>query len=186
MGGLAPALPDYGLPIKALRCSLSSRLLAVSQDLLVLGGKLAVAARFDFALAGKGRHLAQPFDRSLHFPANRPRLQFLGPRLRIRFHRPQRLPASLGQLRPQKIWPLQNLRRQILFLLGPRPDRTNLSRLVLMLRAVSECSELHLKLAISVKRLEAQPQGVSCCASFFARLLYSIRIPSRSRRCRTP
>ena len=46
-------------------------LLAVSQNLLVLCGKLAVAAGFDFALARKRRHVAQPFDRAPHFRTQR-------------------------------------------------------------------------------------------------------------------
>src|SRR5258706_12207178 len=54
-------------PFRLTRSSLRCRLGAVSQNLLVLGRKLAVAAGFDFALPGKRRHLAQSFQRSLHF-----------------------------------------------------------------------------------------------------------------------
>src|SRR6266404_1784408 len=56
---------------RSTRSSLRCRLLAVSQNLLVLGGKLAIAAGFDFALSGKLRHLAQPFDGAPHFRTKR-------------------------------------------------------------------------------------------------------------------
>jgi len=64
---------------RSMRSSLRCRLLAVSQNLLVLGGKLAIAAGFDFALPGKRRHLAQSFERSSHFGSRRRTRRRTGP-----------------------------------------------------------------------------------------------------------
>ena len=64
---------------RSTRSSLRCRLRAVSQNLLVLGRKLAVAAGFDFALPGKRRHLVQSFERSLHFRSKRRTRRSTGP-----------------------------------------------------------------------------------------------------------
>ena len=67
------------IPFRLTRSSLRCRLRAVSQNLLVLGRKLAVAAGFDFALPGKRRHLVQSFERSLHFRSKRCARRCAGP-----------------------------------------------------------------------------------------------------------
>jgi hypothetical protein len=61
--------------------SLRYRLVAISQNLLLFGRKLTVAAGFDFALASKRRHLAQSLQRFLHFKSER-RIRLWGGPLR--------------------------------------------------------------------------------------------------------
>ena len=62
-------LPRSGISLR--RAFLCCRLLAIAQDLFVLGGKLAVAAGFDFTFAGERRHVLQSLKCALHIRAQR-------------------------------------------------------------------------------------------------------------------
>ena len=108
------------------------RLRAVSQDLLVFGRKLAIAASFDFAFTGKRRHLAQSFERFVHFRAER--------RIGLRGGSPPVGPLGVGTPRGELRHPVITRRRVYPVNRENRPTLRNGRRIAVCIVRVARAS----------------------------------------------